>query len=354
MMQQEIKLMELPRIVFIGSDAISQVLDICHRLHLKGCGQIVCDKTTQKIAGKLIEDILTNGGYEIQTTLISDATLDDVNNVRKEIKYAKLKFVIGVGGGRPIDVAKYSAHLEAIPFLSVPTAASHDGIASPQVSIRNPKNKVLVSKHASAPVAIIADTSIVAQSPYRLLVAGCGDIIAKLTAVKDWELAKKVRGEYYSSYAAALSEMTAKLLIKNVDTIKPGEEASARFVLKALVSSGVAICIAGSSRPASGSEHLFSHALDKIAVSPALHGEQCGVGAIMMMYLHGGDWKAIKNTLAKIGAPTSARELNISPSEIIKALRIAHTIRPRYTILGDKGLTQDAAEEVAKVTEIIS
>ena len=56
-----------------------------------------------------------------------------------------------------------------------------------------------------------------------------------------------------------------------------------------MISSGMAISIAGNSRPASGSEHKFSHALDMIAPKPALHGEQCGVGTIMMMYLHGGD-----------------------------------------------------------------
>ena len=113
--------------------------------------------------------------------------------------------------------------------------------------------------------------------------------------------------------------------------------------------------VAGSSRPCSGSEHLFSHALDRVSRRPSLHGEQCGVGAIMMMYLHGGDWKKVKNALLTIGAPTTAQELGVSSDEVVRALELAHTLRPdRYTILGDNGLTHDAAERLATVTGVVA
>jgi len=112
--------------------------------------------------------------------------------------------------------------------------------------------------------------------------------------------------------------------------------------------------VAGSSRPCSGSEHLFSHALDRAATKPSLHGEQCGVGAIMMMYLHGGDWRRIRTALHTIGAPTTARELGVTSEEIVQALVAAHRIRSeRYTILGDNGLTREAAERLATVTGVL-
>ena len=111
--------------------------------------------------------------------------------------------------------------------------------------------------------------------------------------------------------------------------------------------------VAGSSRPCSGSEHLFSHALDRVSKEPSLHGEQCGVGAIMMMYLHGGDWRRLKTALMTIGAPTTARELGVSNEEIVRALMIAHSVRPdRYTILGDNGLSREAAERLASTTGV--
>ena len=99
---------------------------------------------------------------------------------------------------------------------------------------------------------------------------------------------------------------------------------------------------------------MFSHFLDKIAPGKALHGEQCGVGSIMMMYLHGGDWLRIRSALSMIGAPTSAKELGVTKEELVEALVHAHEIRKdRYTILGDRGLTRDAAERLANITKVI-
>jgi glycerol-1-phosphate dehydrogenase [NAD(P)+] len=234
----------------------------------------------------------------------------------------------------------------------VPTAASHDGLVSAQASIIDENGKSSV--RAQTPIGVIMDTTVISRAPYRLLAAGCGDIVSNSTAVKDWTLARNLRGEEYSNYAASLSEMTAQLLIENAHLVKPGLEESAWYVSKALVSSGVAMSIAGSSRPASGSEHLFSHALDRIVEKPALHGEQCGMGTIMMMYLHGGDWQKIKDCLLTIGAPTTARALGVKDEEVIEALVHAHEIRrDRYTILGDKGLTYEAAERLARITKVI-
>jgi glycerol-1-phosphate dehydrogenase [NAD(P)+] len=169
----------------------------------------------------------------------------------------------------------------------------------------------------------------------------------------DWQLAHRLRNEEYSEYAAALSGMTARMIVEMAPTIRPGMEESAKTVVKALISSGVAMSIAGSSRPASGSEHKFAHALNRIAPGKALHGELCGLGTIAMMYLHGGDWETIREALIYVGAPTRAEELDIDPEVIIEALINAHRIRPeRYTIL-DTGLTRKAAEKAAKVTKLI-
>ena len=172
--------------------------------------------------------------------------------------------------------------------------------------------------------------------------------------MEDWKLAYKLINEPFSDSAAALSLMTAKLLIEQANNIQPRHPESAGIVVKGLISSGMAISIARSSRPASGSEHKFSHALDKIAPKPALHGEQCGVGTILMMYLQGGDWKKIRSVLKQVNAPTNAKELGIKEEYIIEALTQAHNIRKsRYTILGDRGLTKEAALNIALKTGVI-
>jgi len=346
------KTMELPRNVVVGHDALLQVGEVCHSLKLGRRALIVADETTMKIAGKTVETQLGTRKVKAQTYLIPDATWEEVRGAEERIRKGEIDFALGVGGGRSIDVAKCASFNAGVPFLSVPTAASHDGVVSSRASIMKKGEKVSFAAHT--PIAVIMDTGIIAESPFRLLAAGCGDIISNLTAVKDWALARNLRNEPYSSYAAALSELAARLVIENAPNIKPRLEESAWFVCKALVSSGVAMSIAGSSRPASGSEHKFSHALDRVARKPALHGEQCGAGTIMMMYLHGGNWQEVRDALLAIGAPTTARALGVTDEEVVQALIHAHEMtKERYTILGDEGLTEEAAERLARITKVI-
>ena len=344
--------MQFPRNVFVGHDAINDVDNVCRELKLDGCALVVTGKTTKQIAGERVVEILSDEGYEADITIISSASMPEIEVVKHRAGEIDATFLLGVGGGKSIDIAKLASTQLGVPFLSVPTAASHDGIASPRASLTN--DAQMVSVHAQAPLGVIADTKIIASAPYRLLASGCGDIISNYTAVKDWQLANKLQNTRYSEYAAALSQMTAKIIVDASDSIKPRLEASVRIVVKALVSSGVAMSIAGSSRPASGSEHKFSHTLDRIAPKPALHGEQCGVVKIMMMYLHNGDWQSIRDSLRNIGAPTNSEELDIDDRYIIEALVHAHEIRPtRYTILGT-GLTREMVEKLARTTGVIT
>jgi glycerol-1-phosphate dehydrogenase [NAD(P)+] len=346
------KWMQLPRDVLVGHGVLEEVGDVCRDLKLKGNALIVTGTTTRGVAGKRVSELLETTGNNVETVLTCKATMEEVERVMEKTLETEANFILGIGSGRSIDLAKLASTRLELPFISVPTAASHDGIASSHASIvDNGKN---ASVKAQAPIAVIADTEVISAAPFRFLAAGCGDIISNYTAVLDWELASRLRNEYFGEYAAALSRMAARVIIENADSIKPEHETSARLVVKALVSNGVAMSIAGSSRPASGSEHMFSHALDRIAPKPALHGEQCGVGTIMMMYLHGGNWQEIREALRKIGAPATAEELGIEDKYIIEALLNAHSIRPeRYTILGN-GLTPSAAEKVARITKVIS
>lgn len=341
---------QMPREVYIDPGIIKDTAEICKSLHLDKKILIVTGAHTYDVGAKPVIESLEGDGIEYDVIKVDRASQDSISEVEEMITLDTT--VLGVGGGKVIDVAKMSSYNQGVYFVSMPTTASHDGIVSPMASIKNPNTSISMNAHS--PIAVIADSEILAQSPFRLLAAGCADLIANFTAIKDWELAHRLKNESFSESAAALSIMSAHLITDNIANIKPNLEPSARIVMKSLFSGGMAISIAGSSRPASGSEHLFSHALDKILDKPALHGEQCGVGTIMMMYLHGGDWKAIKNALESVQYPTTAAEIGVAEDDIIEALVMAHEIRPeRYTILGDNGISKEAAYELAYKTEVI-
>jgi len=344
--------MQLPREVVVGNNTLDLIGDICKRLGFFESAFVVMGQKTLDIAGKKVMDLLNDDGINVSNIVATSCNIEDIVLIEQKIDELKPQVVLGIGGGTKIDVAKMSSAHKELPFISVPTTAAHDGIASPLVSLKGLEKPY--SLMAQSPMAIVADTSVITKSPYRFTASGCADVIAKLTAVRDWKLAHEVKGEYYGEYAASLALMSARLVVKSAGLIKPGEEEGLRVLLEALISCGVSMSIAGSSRPCSGSEHLFSHALDQIAPKPALHGEQCGVGAIMMARLHNIDWRTIRETLRKVGAPTTAKELGVEPEHVIEALVRACAIRPdRYTILDERALNQDSAEKLAKATGVI-
>jgi glycerol-1-phosphate dehydrogenase [NAD(P)+] len=338
------KWMQLPRDVVIGHDVLGQLPAVCEDLKLGASALLVSGKSTMNLAGSRVKQILDKD-YDVATFLAEEINVAIIKDAERAA--AGVDFLIGVGGGRVIDTAKIVSYNIDRPFISIPTAASHDGIASARASV--PTIEGHASLEAQPPMAIVADTGIIASAPHRLLAAGCADVISNYTAILDWELAHRVKGEPMSEYAITLSKMTAEILVKDAHLIKPHQEQSAWIVIKALVSSGVAMSIAGSSRPASGGEHKFSHALDKLAPGKALHGESCGIGTIISMYLHGGDWRAIRTSLKIIGAPTTPADLGIEDSVAVEALLMAKTIRPERFTIFDMGLTRESAEKLVQM-----
>jgi len=331
---------ELPWRVIIGEGAIEKTGEVVRELGLRGNALVVSDENTVKIAGESVANDLN-----AKLLIVENPAEQEAEKNRDMIKKDGISYIAGVGGGAVIDAGKFLAYKAGIPFLSIPTSASHDGITSPRVSL---KGKKPYSIKVHSPVGIIADTKVIGGSPPRLIASGCADAISNYTAVLDWQLAKKEKGEYYGDYAASLSMLSAQIVMYHADRIK--EDVS--ILVEALISSGVAIGIAGSSRPCSGAEHQFSHALDMICEKPALHGEQCGVGAIMMAHLHGAEWEKVRDSLRKVGVPVNAEEVGIPAEDVTKALVMANSIRDRYTILRD-GLSEEKAEGLAKATGVI-
>jgi glycerol-1-phosphate dehydrogenase [NAD(P)+] len=208
---------------------------------------------------------------------------------------------------------------------------------------------------ASAPIGVLADTQLLSEAPARLLASGCGDLVAKITAVKDWELARDEQNEYFGTYAANLAYMSAKIILEESKNLRINNQFGIRTIVEALISSGVAACIAGSSRPCSGAEHLFSHALEYLVGHDCgLHGERVGLGTIMMARLHGLDWEKIVETLENIGAPTKAKQIRINEAQVVTSLLTAQSLRPdRYTILSKISLNKKSALDLAKSVGVV-
>jgi len=342
--------MELPRLIVIGEKNINEFGKFLRSLDNPKKVSIISGIYVKKFIQKKIESSLASSKIRYVWHNSKNNEIKLIKEIQKNVKKDNSDLIIGIGGGRSVDIAKMIAFNIKKSFVSLPTAASHDGIASPFVSVRGDKPHSLV---ATAPLGVFVDIDIIRKAPKKLLSSGCGDLVANLIAVRDWELGRDKTGEYFGRYSANLASMSAEILIENSDVYaKKGLDV--RVIVEALISAGVASCIAGSSRPCSGAEHLFSHALDRLAPGVGLHGEKCGIGAIMMAKLQGQDWKKIIKTLKNVGAPTTAKKIGLKPDTLAKALTIAQDLRPeRYTILKEVDMTSKKAIELAKSTKVL-
>lgn len=339
------KWMQIPRDVVAGHGVIKQIPDIITDLGINGNILVLSGPNTMKTTGARVIEYLKE--RTVYSSEVGKITYDEVRRIEEYAKDKEIKLIAAVGGGRVIDTAKVVSYNLDIQFISIPTAASHDGIASSRASISTDNGSVSVAAHP--PIAIIADTEILSKAPRRLMASGYADMIANYTAILDWRLSIDKNGEKGSEYAETLSLITSTLMVKNADKIKEFDENAAWIVVKALFASGIAMSIAGSSRPASGGEHKFAHMLEIIAPGKALHGEACGIGSIISMYLHGGEWRRIRNALKIIGAPTKPTDLGLADDDVIEAIMRAHEIRPeRYTIF-DEDITLDKARHALEI-----
>lgn len=342
-------IMELPRKIVVGENNISDIGSFLVGLSKPKKVSLVSGDKVRKITSKKVVDSLSDSKIKHAWHRSISNDVEAAKKTLLEIKRDKSDLIAGIGGGRSVDIAKMIAFTLKKPFVSIPTSASHDGIASPFVSLRGDRPYSII---ATAPLGVFVDIKILEKAPMRLLASGCGDLMAKVTAVRDWELARDDVGEYFGTYAANLASMSAKIIIDNSKNFK--KRPDVRMIVEALISSGVAACIAGSSRPCSGAEHLFSHAVDYLKPGVGLHGEKCGIGAIMISKLQGQDWKKIVIMLKGVGAPTRASEIGLEPEILAKALSIAQSLRPeRYTILSKVKMNEEKALLLAKSTGVL-
>lgn len=346
------RVIDIPLFLYIENGCIDRIGNILsnNNLLIKKV-LLLSGNTTFDIAGRKVNDILKSLGMNVDVLKIPDSTIETAENVRNILKTSKYDIVVGVGGGKVIDIGKYASSLEGINFISIPTTVANDGICSPISVISYYKEKRSIM--TKMPIGVIADLSIIKNAPIRTIRAGIGDMLSNISAVKDWELARDEKGDFFDEFAALLSRSAAEsVLTSNNEDILSSK--FLKMLVGSLTLSGISMGIAGSSKPASGAEHKFSHALDVISKSSALHGEQTALGLIIATYLRGDDWERFVSLFRIWQLPTTSSDLNINEEDVINSLVYAPNTRPdRYTILEHIDINKERAKEAAKKTGII-
>lgn len=284
--------------------------------------------------GKRVIDSMNKAGIEV----LSYQELDDVN-IEEMTKLAfalsnNVKAVLGIGGGKVIDSAKYVGYMRQIPFISIPTSSSSDGFSSASASLYVDGRKTTVP--ASMAYGIIVDTEVIKTAPERFIYSGIGDMVAKITAIYDWVFeASKGYGKV-NDMALMVAKMAVNSFVRTPFT-DIHDDVFLRELINALAMSGIANEIAGGSAPTSGSEHLISHALDKYAKVPQLHGVQVGIATLLMAKVQEHRVERIQKVFEDTGFWDYCCSLNLDIDDYKMAIEKAPSIKPhRHTYLHEE------------------
>ena len=244
---------------------------------------LICDTNTCCFAEEEMEDISDRCQVlvlEAEGLHADEHAVEIVENNMDE----DIDLILAVGSGTIHDISRFVAHRYKIPFVSVPTAASVDGFVSTVAAMTWEGVKKTIP--CAAPLCVYADTDIFAKAPGRLTASGVSDLMGKYICLADWKIANLLTGEYYCEYLAEMEEKALKAVKGSLRAIASGEEEACEKLMYGLILSGLAMQMAGNSRPASGAEHHMSHFWEMEVINgslDALHGEKVSVGTMLVL-----------------------------------------------------------------------
>ncbi len=316
----------------IGAGYIHEIESTLKENCISGKILYVSDPVVDKLFGHIVKPQIDAVG-KIKEETVDLNTIAYAMNVAERVIATDINCIVALGGGKVLDVCKYASYISKCPLLSIPTTIANDGVASPIAVLKRQDNKPK-SLGCTMPTMLILDTELVAKGPVNLIKAGIGDTISNYMALIDWKNACKRGKDKMNGYAYMMSQTSLDALMKTqYDSICPE---FINVLANSLVLSGIAMDFAGSSRPVSGSEHLFSHALDYYAQAQNLHGIQVALGTIAVLKLIGEDYSQVKSYLKKFDVDINPERLGISRDVFVTCMQNATSMRSnRYTFLNE-------------------
>ena len=273
------------KFVSVRKDALEDLPVFAKKLGFKSL-YLISDQITYDIAGKRCMEILANAGVKAHIVTLVHTGFDEATVGELLINLPDdCDLVVAVGTGAINDMTRYFSFRMHRPFFTVATAAPMDGFAS-ALAVLN-INNLKTSIDAQTPTAIIGDTEILKNAPYRMIAAGLGDLLGKATCLCDWKLSKVINGEHYCDRIVDLVETCVSDGLKVADQAKERDPKVLGDIMEGLVLTGVAMSLYGNSRPASGCEHHMSHywemMFEQAGKRPVPHGTQVGVGTVLVL-----------------------------------------------------------------------
>lgn len=337
----------------IGKNVISELPSILRDFKNKKI-YILSDNNTWKAAGEKVYHLLKGNHFEVISTMIDrgkNILIPDEKAVGEMFMGLPVDtgMIVSVGSGTLNDMAKYMSSRTKIPYTIVCTAPSMDGYASSGAPLMNGGRKI--SYNATLPYAIVGDTEIMKHAPMKMILAGYGDIIGKLTALADWKLSHEITGEYYCETIVNLVQKAVDKVVNTRFDLANRDDDAICYLIEALILTGVAMGLIGVSRPASGAEHMLSHYWEMAVIAsgknPELHGIKVGIATPIIARIFdemkdqlpesvtdmAPSAQYVTQLLKDVNAPVLPKDAEIDKDLFYHSILEGNTVRERYSIL---------------------
>lgn len=320
----------IPSLLEIGSGTFAKTGNMLKKVGISNV-VLIFGEGIRNLFGNVIINSLKENSIDILSIFDNDnIEIENITQMAFQVP-PRTQAILGIGGGKALDTAKYMSFLNNVQFISIPTAASNDGLASSTCSfLINGKRK---SVPAKMPYGIIVDIDVIKGSPEKFIYSGIGDLLSKITALRDWNFEEAKGKTVTDGFAWIIAEKSVNSFVR-MDCSDIKNELFLEELVESLVMSGVSMEIAGNSAPASGSEHLISHALDEILEIPQLHGVQVGIATYIMSVIQDNKYQQIRAIFNKTGFTNYVKGLGMKAEDFKKAIDMAPSIKPdRLTYL---------------------
>ncbi len=332
-----------PNYLKIGKGTINLIGDALSVNGINGKILYVADPIVDKLYGNIVRPQIEAVG-RLKEEMCDYNTIAYSMNIAERVIATDVDCIVGMGGGRTLDVCKYAAFVSKTPYLSIPTTAANYGMVSP-IAVLKRQDEKPKSLGSAMPSMVVIDTEVISKGPIQNIKAGIGDTISNYMALLDWEFAVSRGKDEMNGYAYLMSRTSLDALMKTqYDSICPE---FIEVLVNSLVLSGIAMDFAGSSRPVSGSEHLFSHALDYFAEKKNLHGLQVALGTVAVLKLIDHKQDDVVRYLKRFDVDINPQHMGIDEDTFVYCMQNATTMRKnRYTYLHEIDLSTERVKLV--------
>lgn len=280
------------RIIVVRSGALASVGDVFGTAFAGREAVIVADETTYDVAGRAVERSLAGSGHVVRPAIVLPsapplhADQEHVDRIADALR-GNDAIPVAVGAGTINDLTKLASHEAGRRYMVVATAASMDGYAAFGAAITRDGFKHTIA--CPAPLVVLADVDILARAPLELTASGFGDLIGKITAGADWLLADAVGVEQIDRAIWSMVQVSVREAAGEPARSAERDPGAIERLFLCLTMTGLAMQAARSSRPASGSEHQFSHLWEMNGLTrdrDASHGFKVGIGTVAVGALY--------------------------------------------------------------------